>query len=118
MNTRGLTELIVLSIGKELGVLDGEMFSMMVLMALITTAMTGPLMDIIYPAEGILYDAKPSSRELPKSRLLSPRRLWSGLGRKQKKPGAGESNRSSKRRIILPILNRLSSSRALRNEAR
>jgi hypothetical protein len=62
MNTRGLTELVVVSIGKELGVLDGEMFSMMVLMALITTAMTGPLMDIIYPADRILRDAETSSR--------------------------------------------------------
>jgi Kef-type K+ transport system membrane component KefB len=73
MNTRGLTELVVLSIGKELGVLDGEMFSMMVLMALITTAMTGPLMDIIYPAERILRDAETSSRDLTKSTPLSRR---------------------------------------------
>jgi Kef-type K+ transport system membrane component KefB len=63
MNTRGLTELVVLSIGKELGILDGEMFSAMVLMALITTAMTGPLMDIIYPANQILRDAETSGRD-------------------------------------------------------
>jgi K+:H+ antiporter len=63
MNTRGLTELVVLSIGKELGVLDGEMFSMMVLMALITTAMTGPLMDIVYPADQILREEETSSRD-------------------------------------------------------
>jgi Kef-type K+ transport system membrane component KefB len=63
MNTRGLTELVVISIGKELGVLDGEMFSMMVLMALITTAMAGPLMDIVYPADRILRDAEASSRD-------------------------------------------------------
>jgi Kef-type K+ transport system membrane component KefB len=75
MNTRGLTELVVLSIGKELGVLDGEMFSMMVLMALITTAMAGPLMDIIYPAERILRDAETCSRELPQSTPLSRRQF-------------------------------------------
>jgi Kef-type K+ transport system membrane component KefB len=63
MNTRGLTELVVLSIGKELGVLDGQMFSMMVLMALITTAMAGPLMDTVYPASQILRDAEISSRD-------------------------------------------------------
>jgi Kef-type K+ transport system membrane component KefB len=63
MNTRGLTELVVLSIGKELGVLDGEMFSMMVLMALITTAMAGPLMDIVYPADRIRRDAETSSQD-------------------------------------------------------
>jgi Kef-type K+ transport system membrane component KefB len=44
MNTRGLTELIILNVGVSLGVLDGQMFTMMVLMALITTALTGPLL--------------------------------------------------------------------------
>ncbi|MFY1623376.1 cation:proton antiporter [Micromonospora sp. WMMD735] len=44
MNTRGLTELIVLNIGVSLGVLDGQMFTMMVIMALVTTAMAGPLL--------------------------------------------------------------------------
>jgi Kef-type K+ transport system membrane component KefB len=71
MNTRGLTELVVLSLGKELGVLDSEMFSIMVLMALITTAMTGPLMDIVYPTDRVLRDAETSSRDLPRSRPSS-----------------------------------------------
>ncbi len=44
MNTRGLTELIVLSVGASLGILDGQMFTMMVMMALITTALAGPLL--------------------------------------------------------------------------
>jgi Kef-type K+ transport system membrane component KefB len=44
MNTRGLTELIILNVGVSLGVLDGQMFTMMVLMALVTTALTGPLL--------------------------------------------------------------------------
>lgn len=43
MNTRGLTELIVLNVGLSLGVLDTQMFTMMVLMALVTTGMAGPL---------------------------------------------------------------------------
>ena len=47
MNTRGLMELIVLNIGYDLGVLTPEVFAMMVLMALITTFMTGPALDII-----------------------------------------------------------------------
>jgi Kef-type K+ transport system membrane component KefB len=45
MNTRGLTELIVLSVGVSLGVLDARMFTIMVLMALLTTAMAGPLLS-------------------------------------------------------------------------
>ncbi|MEO3778250.1 cation:proton antiporter [Micromonospora sp. B11E3] len=44
MNTRGLTELVILNIGVSLGVLDGQMFTMMVLMALLTTAMAVPLL--------------------------------------------------------------------------
>lgn len=47
MNTRGLMELIVLNIGFELGVLTAEVFTMMVIMALITTFMTGPSLNII-----------------------------------------------------------------------
>lgn len=44
MNTRGLTELIVLNLGLTLGVLDAHLFTVLVLMALITTTMTGPLL--------------------------------------------------------------------------
>jgi len=44
MNTRGLTELIILNAGLALGVLDQPMFTMMVLMGLITTAAAGPLL--------------------------------------------------------------------------
>jgi len=47
MNTRGLMELVVLNIGYDLGVLTSEIFTMMVIMALITTFMTGPALDII-----------------------------------------------------------------------
>ncbi|WP_286859010.1 MULTISPECIES: cation:proton antiporter [Sphingobacterium] len=47
MNTRGLMELIVLNIGYDLGVLSAELFSMMVVMALLTTFMTGPSLDLI-----------------------------------------------------------------------
>ena len=47
MNTRGLMELIVLNIGLELNVLTPEVFTMMVIMALVTTFMTGPALDLI-----------------------------------------------------------------------
>lgn len=47
MNTRGLMELVVLNIGYELGVLSPKVFTMMVIMALVTTFMTGPALDII-----------------------------------------------------------------------
>lgn len=47
MNTRGLMELIVLNIGYDLGVLSPQIFAMMVIMALVTTFMTGPALDFI-----------------------------------------------------------------------
>jgi Kef-type K+ transport system membrane component KefB len=45
MNTRGLVELIVLNVGLESGILSATLFSMMVMMALVTTFMATPLMD-------------------------------------------------------------------------
>ncbi|HTJ53152.1 MAG TPA: cation:proton antiporter, partial [Cyclobacteriaceae bacterium] len=47
MNTRGLMELIVLNIGYDLGILSPEIFAMMVIMALSTTFLTGPSLDLI-----------------------------------------------------------------------
>jgi len=47
MNTRGLVELIALNIGYDLGILSPRIFAMMVLMALITTFMTGPLLGLV-----------------------------------------------------------------------
>lgn len=48
MNTRGLMQLIVLNIGYDLGILSPQIFAMMVLMALVTTLMTGPALDLIH----------------------------------------------------------------------
>jgi Kef-type K+ transport system membrane component KefB len=47
MNTRGLMELIVLNIGYDLGVFSSSMFTIMVLMALISTMITFPVLDLI-----------------------------------------------------------------------
>ena len=47
MNTRGLIELIVLNLGYDLGILPPKIFGMMVLMALTTTFMTGPLLALV-----------------------------------------------------------------------
>jgi len=50
MNTRGLMELVILNIGLDIGVISPAMFSIMVLMALVTTFMTTPLLEWIYPS--------------------------------------------------------------------
>jgi Kef-type K+ transport system membrane component KefB len=47
MNTRGLVELVVLNIGYDLGILSGRIFAMLVIMALVTTFMTGPLLSLV-----------------------------------------------------------------------
>jgi Kef-type K+ transport system membrane component KefB len=64
MNTRGLTELVILLIGLQAGVLDTGLYTMMLVMALTTTAMTGPLLRLVNPerlasAESGRLDAPP-----------------------------------------------------------
>jgi Kef-type K+ transport system membrane component KefB len=49
MNTRGLIELVILNVGFELGIISPTLFSMMVIMALVTTFMTSPLLDLFHP---------------------------------------------------------------------
>jgi Kef-type K+ transport system membrane component KefB len=72
MNTRGLTELVILSIGLSLGVLSDRVFAMMVIMALVTTVMGAPIVTrlvsrdelmgaLVGPAAG---PARPASRIL------------------------------------------------------
>ncbi|WP_013321841.1 cation:proton antiporter [Gloeothece verrucosa] len=74
MNTRGLTELIVLNIGLSLGVISPLMFTMLVIMALVTTFMTSPLLEWTYPKRLIKLDVvEPSEEELqPNYRILVP----------------------------------------------
>lgn len=49
MNTRGLMELIVLNIGLDLGVITPPLFTMMVIMALVTTLAMTPILQAIRP---------------------------------------------------------------------
>jgi Kef-type K+ transport system membrane component KefB len=49
MNTRGLMELIILNIGKDLGVITNAVFAMMVIMAIVTTALTTPILHWVHP---------------------------------------------------------------------
>lgn len=59
MNTRGLMELVALNIGYDLGVLTPEVFAMMVIMALATTFMTGPFLNLI---EKVFKEKKDTTR--------------------------------------------------------
>jgi Kef-type K+ transport system membrane component KefB len=87
MNTRGLTELIVLNLALEQGVISEALFAALVLMALVTTFMAGPLLRLLdpqnkfgAPIEEELEDARrESALDLPgievpeRSILVAPR---------------------------------------------
>jgi Kef-type K+ transport system membrane component KefB len=57
MNTRGLVELILLNVGLEIGVITPSVFTMMVVMALVTTVITTPLLQWIYPTPRAVTEA-------------------------------------------------------------
>ncbi|MFX0577770.1 cation:proton antiporter [Nocardia nepalensis] len=64
MNCRGLTELVVLNLGLQLGLLDSALFAMFVIMALITTGVTAPaLRAIVGRRPGSATAAQPSTVE-------------------------------------------------------
>ena len=56
MNTRGLMEIVILSIGRDVGIISSTMFAMMLLMTLITTCMTTPLLRL-YPPDRVRQTA-------------------------------------------------------------
>ena len=58
MDTRGLTEIVVLQIAQQSHILDDAMFTMLVTMAIITTCATGPLLRLIYPPAVLLAERK------------------------------------------------------------
>ena len=62
MNTRGLTEIVILQVGLQLGVLDTRLFTLMVLMAIITTVMTEPLLRRVYPDRMVARDIAEAER--------------------------------------------------------
>ncbi|MEA2133450.1 MAG: hypothetical protein QOC68_1359 [Solirubrobacteraceae bacterium] len=68
MNTRGLTELIVLNLALEKGVISEALFAMLVIMALITTFMAGPILNLLDPKNS--YGA-PVEEELEAARRES-----------------------------------------------
>lgn len=74
MNTRGLTEIVILTVGLQLGILDQSLFSLMVVMAIVTTVMAGPLLSVFYSERRIERDVAEAERaalgEAPATRVL------------------------------------------------
>ncbi|MFN0026226.1 MAG: cation:proton antiporter [Acidimicrobiales bacterium] len=62
MNTRGLTELVILNIGRSAGLIDGPLFTMMVIMAILTTVAAGPVLGLVYPARLLARDIADADR--------------------------------------------------------
>jgi Kef-type K+ transport system membrane component KefB len=62
INTRGLTGIVILAVGLQLGILDKSLYSLMIVMAIVTTAMTGPLVRRIYPDRFVERDIAEADR--------------------------------------------------------
>jgi Kef-type K+ transport system membrane component KefB/nucleotide-binding universal stress UspA family protein len=72
MNTRGLLELVILNVGRDLGVISDAVFAMMVIMALVTTALTSPLLSWIYPRRLVAAESQPTGAPAKPYQVLIP----------------------------------------------
>ncbi len=63
MNTRGLTELVILAVGRDKGILDEQLYTLLVVMAIVTTIMTGPLLRMVYPDRWVERDVAEAERQ-------------------------------------------------------
>ena len=84
MNTRGLTELVILSVGLELGVITTTLYTIMVLMALVTTLMATPMLALISPIYHRGMTSKDAKTEDELSVELEEQRLNSGTSVSEK----------------------------------
>jgi len=71
MNTKGLVELIVLNVGLDIGVLNTQVFTMFVIMALVTTFLTTPLLHLVYIRHNKGLVNKISASKHPFATLIS-----------------------------------------------
>jgi Kef-type K+ transport system membrane component KefB len=74
MNTRGLTELIVLNIGLELGLITPALFTILVIMALVTTFMAAPALRLIDPRGELSAPPEEELRVAPEPGAERPKR--------------------------------------------
>ena len=86
MNTRGLTELIVLNIGLDLGVISTQLFTMLVVMALVTTFMAGPILRLIDPRHELSEPVEEELRQAQRRRRTNP---GAGAGARDPRRAAG-----------------------------
>jgi Kef-type K+ transport system membrane component KefB len=62
MNARGLMELIILNIGLERGIITPTLFSIMVMMAIVTTVMATPVFELALRRSSVVLAAEARAR--------------------------------------------------------
>lgn len=68
MNTRGLTEIVILMVGLQMGLIGPELYTMMVVMAVVTTMMTGPVLSLLRRRTPAAFpDPAPAPRDAVRS---------------------------------------------------
>ena len=70
MNTRGLIEIVLLTVGRDAGLIDDRLFTLLALMAIVTTLLTSPLLRRILPRV-----REPVGRSPPESSDVTARPL-------------------------------------------
>ena len=93
MNTRGLTELIVLNLALELGVISEALFAMLVLMALVTTFMAGPALRLLDPKNEL---GAPVEEELEEAREAVGERVPGAAAARAVDPGGAAVRRRAR----------------------
>jgi len=93
MNTRGLTELIVLNIALEKGVISEALFASLVIMALVTTLMAGPILRLLDPKKRIRGASRRGAR--PRQTGIRGRTAKPGYSRSLDSAGAEIRTRAS-----------------------
>jgi nucleotide-binding universal stress UspA family protein len=79
MNSRGITEIVILTVGRELGVISPALFTIMVIMALVTTFMTTPLLSWLYPRAHVERDVMAEHHREATLREYGNRRVMVGV---------------------------------------
>ena len=97
MNTRGLTELIVLNLALEKGVISEALFAMLVIMALVTTFMAGPLLKLLDPHNEFGSPVERGARGGAQGDARSSRRSRSPSARSSSRRRPTARSRSSSR---------------------
>ena len=62
MNARGLIGIVILSVGLQLHILDQSLYSLIIVMAIVTTVMAGPLLHLICPDRFLPRDIAEADR--------------------------------------------------------